>query len=56
MTKKQLQDLLERAAWTFIQAFIPVWAASNFAVTKVALIAAGAAGISALKTFVKQTL
>ena len=50
MTRPQLKDLLERAAFTFVQAFLPVWALSNFALTKVALIGAVAAGLSALKT------
>lgn len=56
MTKDQLLDLFRRAGWTFVQAFLPVWAASNFSLSKVALIAAGAAGLSALKNFIKHTL
>ena len=56
MNKKQIRDLLERAAWTFAQTFIATWAVSNFKLDKVTLIAAAASGLSALKTFIKGTL
>lgn len=55
MDKKQLRDLLERAAWTFAQAFVAVLLVSDQPFSKQALIAGVAAGISAIKTYVKQT-
>lgn len=56
MTKQQAIDLVERAAWTFAQAFLAVLLVSNEPTSKQALIAGVAAGVSALKSFVKQTL
>lgn len=56
MTKDKAIDLLERAAWTFAQAFLAAWVVFGFRLDKVALIGAAAAGLSALKTFVKETL
>lgn len=56
MNKQQIKDLLERAAWTFVQTFIATWAVSNFKLDKVTLIAAAASGLSAIKTFVVKTL
>ena len=56
MSKKQVSDLVERAAWTFVQGFIAGWAVTGFQPNKGALIGAGAAGISALKTWVKATM
>lgn len=46
------KDLLKRAAWTFGQAFVAVLLLTPEPFTKVALVAAAAAGVSALKTFV----
>lgn len=54
--KTKLRDLLERAAWTFLQAGIGAWAAMGFRLDKVALAGIVGAGLSALKTFVKETL
>lgn len=50
-------DLLERAAWTFVEAFLMALPATitmdmDGAAWKSALFSAGCAGISALKTFV----
>lgn len=55
MTKKQLQDLVKRAAWTFLQAALAVLAVTDQPFSKAGLIAACAAGLSALKTFVVAT-
>lgn len=55
-TKAKALDLLERAAWTFLQAFAAVLLVSNEPFSRTAVVAAVAAGISALKTFVKDTL
>lgn len=49
------KDIFERAAFTFLQAGIAVLAVSDEPFSKAALIAACAAGISALKTFVVRT-
>ena len=56
MTKKQAIDILERAAWTALQAFVAVLLVSNQPFSKQALIAGAAAALSAVKTFIKQTL
>lgn len=56
MTKSKFKDLVERALWTFAQGFIAGWAMTNFQASKGALIGAVAAGLSAFKTFVKETL
>ena len=53
---KDMKDLLERALWTFAQTFLAVWAVSNFKFDKTVLIGCAAAGQSALKTFIKQTI
>lgn len=52
MTKKDAINLLERAAWTFAQAFIGAWLVFGYQINKVALVAAVGAGLSAVKTFV----
>lgn len=52
MNKEQFIDLLKRAAWTFCQTALATWALSDFALTKAAGIAALAAGLSALKTYI----
>lgn len=56
MNRAKFIDLVERAAWTALQAGLAVWAASGFRTDKVALGAAVGAGLSALKTFIKGTL
>ena len=53
---KDWKDLLARAAWTFGQAFVAVVLVSDAPLSKTALVAGLAAGLSALKTFVKSTL
>lgn len=49
-------DLVERALWTAAQAGLAAWAVTGFQLNQVALIAAAGAALSALKTFVKNTL
>ena len=56
MTKSNFRDLVERAAWTFAQSALAVWAVIDFKLDKTVLIGAAAAGLSALNTFVKGTL
>ena len=48
-----LKDVLERAAWTFAQAFLGVFLISDLATFKGAGIAGLAAAISVAKTFIK---
>lgn len=50
------KDLIERAIWTFVQAAVAVLLVTDQPFSKVGLAAAVAAGISAFKTFVKETL
>lgn len=47
-TQLHALDIAERAVKTFLQGFLVMWAASNYSLTKVALIAAGMAGLSAV--------
>ena len=54
--KKNFKDLVERALWTALQAGLAVWVASGYKLDKVVLVSAIGAGLSALKTFVKETL
>ena len=54
--KASFFDLVERAAWTFVQTFVAVLAVTPLDNAKTALAAATAAGLSAAKTFVKSTL
>lgn len=51
MTKEKLKSLAIKASWTFVQAFFAVLLLTPEPFTKVALIGAVAAGLSALKTF-----
>lgn len=51
MTKEKLQDLAIKAGWTFLQAFVACLLLTPEPFTKIALIGAAAAGLSALKTF-----
>lgn len=55
LSKEQLKDLVGRAAWTALQAFVAVWLVSDQPFSKQAVIAGVAASISALKTFVIST-
>lgn len=51
MSKEKLVDLGTKALWTFLQAFVAVLLLTPEPFTKIALISAAAAGLSALKTF-----
>lgn len=52
MTRIQVRDLVERAAFTAAEGFLAGWAVTNFQFTKGALIGGLAAALSALKTFI----
>lgn len=56
MNYNNTKDFFERVIWTFVQAFLAVWVISPLPMGKVALVGAFAAGVSAVKTFVKNSL
>ena len=49
-----MSNLLERAAWTFAQAFLAVFIISDLASVKTALVAAAAAALSVVKTYAQD--
>ena len=51
---KNLVDMLERAAWTFAQAFLGVFVVADLSSAKGAGVAGLAAAVSVMKTFVKD--
>ena len=58
-TNINIKDLSERAVWTFVQAFIGVFAMANLndvAGLKAAAVAATAAGISAVLSLAKNLI
>ncbi len=46
-----MNNMLERAAWTFVQAFLAVFVVSDLASVKSAAVAGLAAALSIVKTF-----
>lgn len=55
MTKKQFIDIIERVASTFVFSFLAAWVVTGVAINKISLVAALAAGLSAVKNYLKQT-
>ena len=51
---KNFGDMLERAAWTFGQAFLAIFVLGDMASLKVAAVAGGAAALSVVKTYAKD--
>tara|TARA_R100001230_G_C5605907_1_gene118647 strand:- start:583 stop:780 length:198 start_codon:yes stop_codon:yes gene_type:complete len=51
---KNMMDMLERAGWTFAQAFLGTFVVSDLSSAKGAGIAGLAAAVSVLKTIVKD--
>jgi len=49
-----VNNMLERAAWTFAQAFLAVFVISDLASAKTALVAAAAAALSVIKTYAQD--
>lgn len=49
-----MNNMLERAAWTFAQAFLAVFIISDLASAKTALVAAAAAALSVVKTYAQD--
>lgn len=52
--KARILDMLERAGWTAAQAFLATWVVTDQSSTKGAVLAAVAAALSIVKTFVSQ--
>ena len=51
-----LRDLLERAAWTFTQAFLAAFVCGDLGTLRVAGIAGLAATLSVIKTYAKDRI
>ena len=49
-----MSNMLERAAWTFAQAFLAVFVVSDLASAKSAVIAGIAAALSVVKTYARD--
>jgi|TARA_B100000959_G_scaffold226220_1_gene240736 hypothetical protein len=49
-----MNNMLERAAWTFVQAFLAVFVVSDLASVKSAAVAGLAAALSIVKTFAQD--
>ena len=48
-----MTNLMERAGWTFVQAFLAVFVVGDVGTLKVAVIAGVAAALSVIKTYAK---
>lgn len=51
-----MNDLLERAAWTFAQAFLALLVIGDMATLKVALVGGVAAALSVVKSYAKERI
>ena len=49
-----MRNILERAAWTFAQAFLAVFVISDLASAKTAVVAGVAAALSVVKTYTQE--
>ena len=49
-----MTNLMERAGWTFVQAFLAVFVVGDIGTLKVAVIAGVAAALSVIKTYAKE--
>jgi len=49
-----VSNMIERAAWTFAQAFLAVFVISDLASAKTAVVAAVAATLSVVKTYAQE--
>jgi len=49
-----VSNMIERAAWTFAQAFLAVFVVSDLASAKTAAVAAVAAALSVVKTYARE--
>lgn len=51
-----MNDLLERAAWTFAQAFLALFVIGDMSTLRVALVGGAAAALSVIKTYAKEKI
>ena len=51
-----MNDLLERAAWTFAQAFLALFVIGDMSTLKVALVGGVAAALSVIKTYAEEKI
>ena len=51
-----MMNMIERAGWTFLQAFLAVFVIGDQSTLKVALIGGAAAALSVVKTFAKERI
>jgi len=51
-----MNDLLERAAWTFAQAFLALFVIGDMSTLKIALVGGVAAALSVIKTYAKEKI
>lgn len=56
MTTEQIKNIITRAAWTFVQAAAAVLAVTDQPFSRAGAVAAAAAGISAVKSYVLTVL
>lgn len=54
--KQHIKDVLAKAVVTFLEGFGATWAITNFALNKVALVGAVAAGLSAVYNTMRKLL
>lgn len=51
-----MKDLIERAGWTFAQAFLALFVMGDYGTLKVALIGGVAAALSVIKSYAKDKI
>ena len=51
-----MSDILERAAWTFVQAFLAVYVIGDQTTLKVAALGGAAAALSVVKSYAKDRI
>ena len=51
-----MNDVFERAAWTFTQAFLALFVVGDMGTWKVALVGGVAAALSVIKTYAKERI
>ncbi len=51
-----MKDLIERAGWTFAQAFLALFVMGDYGTLKVALIGGVAAALSVIKSYAKDRI
>jgi len=51
-----MRNLIERAAWTFAQSFLAIFAIDNLGTLRIAAIAGLAAALSVVKTYAKDKI